>query len=170
MLTQFYTISPQCTDPNGLQLYLTANPSNSSSYNVTANDQILDESGAQDVSQLWAAIWQPNTNTVILVSQSWSSDDELYVIDAPANNSQVVLALLQPNLQYANWISNDGELQVYGNAGQSLNVWGSGIPPYTSGTPVFSWTYTPGAQNTVWTFNAYGQPDSVGIAKVRAVA
>jgi hypothetical protein len=170
MQTQLYTISPQCTTPQGQQLYLTA----TTTYDVTANTQILDASGMQDASQLWAAIWQSDTDTVLLVSSLLSTGGKVYAIDAPFTNAPVVL-VLQQNLQNGEWnycsSSSDRSyaIQLYADTAMTLNVDGSGTPPYTSGTPVLAWEYPNASPNNTWAFTAYGQPDMVSTAKVRAV-
>lgn len=143
----YYLVTPQCTDPNGNKLYLTAQQSTS----TVAVATLLPNA---DPSQLWTPVeflLGGNDQGFVLVNRQTNK-----VIAAPNDSASVSLMGFgavrssRATWKYGGTGGGFGALQLQQNTDMNLNVPGNG--PYPSGTGVFVWGWSGGDANEVWAF------------------
>lgn len=144
-----YLVSPQCADPYGEPLYLTAQPSTSTV--VVAS--LLPNT---DPSQLWEPV-EYLTEGMYLGMVLLNRQANM-VISAPMDDAAVLLIEAGAvGGSRSIWGFNDasyGAIQLQQNTDMNLNVRGNG--PYPSGTAVLAWSWGGGEPNEVWTFRQAG--------------
>lgn len=142
-----YTISPQCTAPDGSELYL--------SWDNEAGSVIV-ASKLSDDSQLWVPVLWVDANGArgIALSNVMTSQ----VIAAPADNKPVILVPpSQIESQRSLWNFKGSTVRydaVQLDADTRINLNVSGDGPYESGTPVLAFKWGGGHANEVWIFTS----------------
>ena len=138
----YYKISPQCVDPNGRPLYLTAQQS-------TLTVAVATLLPNNDSSQLWTPVEyiSGNDQGFVLLNRQTNM-----VISAPDNDAPVKLTALDA-MNRGTWkfLGQDyGALQLQANTDMNLNVSGDG--QYPTGTEVLAFDWAGGHPNEVWNF------------------